>query len=168
MRVILSLALVLVIVNLSATVSPAREQKLIVPGQRIGSARLGMNRAAIDEVNRDALCPVLATYDASGRAGWLQTNWGGGCLISDKIQVGLFVGPVFQSFGKPDRITEDARSPQATAFWMSYQALGIAFRVLGSPSGAIIQTIAVFSAIASHVDRGVSVRGGPSADGVSW
>jgi hypothetical protein len=151
MRILLSLVFALMIsAPVGATDSSEQNTRLIVPSHRIGPAHLGMDPAAINKVNRDALCPVLATYDASGRAMWLQTNWGGGCLISDKIQVGLFVGPVFRSFGKPDRIAEDARYPHATAFWISYQALGIAFRVLGSPSGAIIQTIAVFPGIASH------------------
>lgn len=145
MRVILSLMLVLMTVTPgSATVSPDQEQSLIVPGQRIGPAHLGMNRAAVDEVNRHSLCPVLAIYSASGQAVWLETNWGGACLISDKIQAGLPFGPVLRAFGKPDRITEDVRYPHATAYWISYQARGIAFRVLGWPSGALTQAIAVF------------------------
>lgn len=166
MRILLSLVLLLMLsAPADATDSSDQDARLIVPSHRIGPAHLGMTRAAIDEVNRNALCSVRATYDASGRAMWLQTNWGGGCLISDKIQVGLFVGPVFRAFGKPDRIAQDARYPHATAFWISYQARGIAFRVLGSPSGAIIQTIAVFPGIASHVRTTITRSSGSSFPG---
>jgi len=149
MRVILSLVLVLLItVPASAAVASNQDPGLIMPGQRIGPAHLGMSRAAIDAVNRTCPCRVLAVYDASGHAVRLETNWGGGCRITNNIQVGLPFGPVLRAFGQPDRIAEDIRYPHAMAVWMSYQARGIAFRVLGWPSGTIIQAIAVFPGIA--------------------
>ncbi len=126
------------------SLSSDQERTLIVPSARIGLARLGMNRAMIKAVNRDSLCPVDAAYDAAGRAMWLQTNWGGSCLISDTIQVGLLFGPARQAFGRPDQIAEDARYPNAVAWWTRYDALGIAFRILGQSPGALIQSIAVF------------------------
>lgn len=152
MRILLSLVLALTIsAPVGATGSWDQGTSLIVPSHRIGPAYLGMSQAEIDRVNRNAPCLVVGTYDTSGHAVWLQTNWGGGCLVSDKVQVGLPFGPVLRTFGKPDRMTEDVRYPHATAFWLTYQVRGIAFRVLGWPSGALIQAIAVFPAIAARV-----------------
>src|SRR5579864_5089130 len=57
MRVILSLVLVLLItVPASAAVASSQDPGLIMPGQRIGPAHLGMSRAAIDAVNRTCPC----------------------------------------------------------------------------------------------------------------
>lgn len=155
MWILLSLVLVLVIATpVSAAGSSNQDPSRIVSGQRIGPAHLGMTQATIAEVNRNSPCPVLAAYDASGRAVRLETNWGGGCLFSDKIQVGLPFEPALQAFGRPDRIAEDARYPHAVAFWMSYQAQGIAFRVLEWPTGTFIQAIAVFPGIAAQIGRG--------------
>jgi hypothetical protein len=149
MRAIVSLVLMLSIMgSASAAVAFNPDPGLIVPGGRIGPARLGMSRAAIDMVNRTALCPVLAAYDVSGHAVRLETNWGGGCRIADQIQVGLPFGPVLRAFGNPDRVVVDTRYRHAMGVWMSYQARGVAFRVLGWSSGTTIQTIAVFPAIA--------------------
>lgn len=152
MRAVLGFILVLVVsVPAGATHSADHDPTLIVPSQRIGSAYLGMNRPMIDEINRNSLCPVFATYDASGRSTWLETNWGGGCLVSDEIQAGLPFGPALRAFGKPNRIAEDARYPDATAVWVEYHDRGIAFRVLGSRSGTIIQAIAVFPKVAACI-----------------
>lgn len=153
MRFILSLIIALLTVSpVFATMSSDRDQNLIIPGQRIGPVRLGMNRAAISKVNRDALCPVLAIYDAAGRAVRLETNWGGGCLLSDKIQVGLPFEPVLRTFGKPDQVTQDGRYPHATANWLSYHGWGVAFRVLVWTSGTIIQSIAVFPGVDARLN----------------
>ncbi|MGH2453674.1 MAG: hypothetical protein ACRDF5_07910 [bacterium] len=51
--------------------------RLIVPGQRIGMARLGMTEDELNQMNDLQLCQVSAGYDASGRAVRLETNWGG-------------------------------------------------------------------------------------------
>jgi hypothetical protein len=151
MLVLLSFILVIVVsVPAGAVYATAHDPTLIVPGQRIGSAYLGMNRLTIDEINRKSPCRVFATYDALGHSTWLETNWGGGCLISDKIQVGLPFGPALHAFGKPSRIVEDARYPHATAVWIEYQDRGIAFRVLGWHSGTTIQAIAVFLGVAAQ------------------
>jgi hypothetical protein len=150
MRVVLSFILVLVVsIPASAAYTADHDPALIVPSERIGSVRLGMNRPMIDEINRNSPCPVFAIYDASGRSTWLETKWGGGCLVSDKIQVGLPFGPASRIFGKPNRIAEDARYPHATAVWVEYRGLGIAFRVLGWHSGTLIQAIAVFPKLAA-------------------
>jgi len=146
MRLLVSFILALVVSTpAGATLSPGQNPQFIVPSLRIGRALVGMSRPVIDAVNRTALCPVSATYDPSGRAMSLQTNWGGGCLISDKIQVGLFAGPVLRTFGRPARIYEDPRYPQVTAYWLVYEDRGVAFRILGWFPNAIIQTIAVFN-----------------------
>ena len=150
MRTFIAFVVLLAVSALASTVYPNHDPKLIVPGGRIGEADLGMSRPAIDEINRASPCPVLPTYDASGRATRLETNWGGGCLISDKIQVGLPFGPALRAFGKPDRAVEAARYPHATAVWIVYEGQGIAFRVLGWPSGTTIQTIAVFPALVAQ------------------
>jgi hypothetical protein len=147
MPALLNIMLMLMVsIPAGATPPSGQDPRLIVPGQWIGPARLGMTVAAIDEFNRHALCPVVATYDASGRAVWLETRWGGRCLISDRIQVGLSLGPVLRAFGKPDRVAEeeDVRYPHALAYWVVYQHRGVGFRVLARFSDAIIQTIAVF------------------------
>jgi len=154
MHLLLSLILALIAsAPAGATHSSDRNPQLIVPGQRIGRARLGMNRPAIDAVNRTTLCPVVATYDASGHAMWLQTSWGGGCPISDKIQVGLFAAPVLRAFGAPDRVIKDARYPHTVAFWLVYGDRGLGFRILGWFPEGIIQAIAVFPGTASHLSN---------------
>lgn len=140
----------LILLPTGVTWSAEHDSRLIVPSERIGTAHLGMTRSMIEEMNRTSSCPVVATYDASGRSAALATNWGGGCIVSDKIQVGLPFGPAMRVFGKPDRITFDTRYPHATAVWVVYQDRGIAFRVLGWHSGTTIQTIAVFAGLAAQ------------------
>lgn len=151
MRAVLAFTLLLLVsVPAYAAYSSEHYPSLIVPGERIGATRLGMKRSVIEEINRTSPCPVLATYDASGRSTSLETNWGGGCLVTDKIQVGLPFGPALRVFGKPDRIAFDARYPHATAVWIVYQDRGIAFRVLGWHSGTTIQAISVFLGLAAR------------------
>ena len=166
MRVVLGLMLVLMIAAPATAARIADEEPtFIVPGQRIGLVHLGMTRARIEQINKNSPCPVLATYGASGRSTWLQTDWGGGCLVSAKIQVGLPFGPVLRAFGRPDRIGEDARYPHAAAVWIVYQDRGIAFRVLGWHSGTTIQAIAVFPGLAARAsgqDRTTRLAGPPA------
>lgn len=151
MQVVSGLVIVLLILlPTKVTWSAEHDSRLIVPSERIGTAHLGMTRSMIEEINRTSSCPVVATYDASGRSASLATNWGGGCLVSDKIQVGLSFGPALRAFGNPDRITFDSRYPHATAVWVMYQSRGIAFRVLGWDSGTTIQAIAVFPGLAAR------------------
>ena len=155
MRVVLGFLVVLLVsVPAGATSSADHDRTLIIPGQRLGAAQLGMNRLMIDMTNRASLCPVVATYDGSGGATWLETNWGGGCLLSDDIQVGLPFGPASRKFGDPDLIVKDARYPHATAVWIAYLGRGIAFRVLGWHAGAIIQAIAVFRTESVRIPSG--------------
>ncbi|HEV2172472.1 MAG TPA: hypothetical protein VGR71_02845 [Nitrospira sp.] len=145
MRAVLGFMLVLVFaVPAFAAWIADYDSRLIVPGQRIGSVHLGMHRAMIDAINRTSLCPVLAMYDEAGNSTWLETNWGGGCLLSNEIQVGLPFDPVARAFGRPDRIAQDTRYPHAVAVWTVYEGRGIAFRVLGWHSSTTIQAIAVF------------------------
>lgn len=169
MRALLSLMLLLVVsVPAGAAYSADHDPTLIVPSQRIGLAHLGMNRIMIDEINHRSPCRVFATYDASERSTWLGTNWGGTCLVSDEIQVGLPFGPALRAFGKPGRITDYARYPHATAVWIVYQGRGIDFRVLGWHSGTIIQAIAIFARLAAQ-DSGLShTVTGPSNLGPRW
>src|SRR3972149_10555399 len=98
-----------------------RDDGAIVPGERIGPARLGMTVEEIGVLNEGALCPVRAVYDASGQAIYLTTSWGGGCRVSEDIQVGLGFSPVVVDFGEPDEVVEDAKYEQSTAFWGSYR-----------------------------------------------
>jgi len=162
MRVILGLILVLLVsVPASATWSADHDPRLIVPGQRIGGVDLGMRRGMVDAINRNSLCQVLAVYDAVGDSTWLETNWGGGCLVSDEIQVGLPFESAARAFGRPDRILQDARYPHAAAVWIVYEREGIAFRVLGWHSGTTIQVIAVFPRLAAR-NAGHGRVAGPS------
>lgn len=151
MRAVLAFILVLLVsVPTCAAYSPEHYPSLIVPGERIGAVRLGMKQPKIEEINRTSPCPVVATYDASGRSTSLETNWGGACFITSKIQVGLPFGPALRAFGQPDRIAGDLRYRHATAVWIVYEARGIAFRVLGWNSGTTIQSIAVFPGLAAQ------------------
>lgn len=126
----------------------------IVPGDRIGSARLGITADEIEVHNRDALCPVTAVRDADGRAIRLITTWGGGCRVNGHIQVGVALAPVLHTFGRPDGVAEDARYDHATAYWVTYGGWGIAFRVVVMADGsALIQAIAVFPGTAQARGR---------------
>ncbi len=149
MRIIMSLAVVLVMTCPAGAIHGSTgDDGLIVPGQRIGSAHLGMSRASIEALNLVAACPVMAAYDGLDRVVRLETNTGGACGVSDEIQVGLGLGPVLLAFGEPNQVVEDALYPQATAIWLKYPGWGIAFRVLVMRnSSALIQTIAVFPGI---------------------
>ena len=119
--------------------------ELIVPGERIGDALLGMPRQDVEAINRKAACQVAAAYDSAGRAVRLETNTGGACRTQEGIQVGIGFGSAIQAFGASHRVVEDARYPHATAFWISYPHFGITFRVLAmSDSSTLIQAIAVF------------------------
>jgi hypothetical protein len=86
MRTVLGFMLVLLASVTASAAWPAdRDPRMIVPGERIGSAHLGMHRSMIDAINRNSLCPVLATYHAAGDSTRLETNWGGGCRVSHGI-----------------------------------------------------------------------------------
>lgn len=123
----------------------ASDDGLIVPGERIGPARLDMPAAEIDMLNASALCPVTGTSDGDTLAVRLVTEWGGGCRVSDTIQVGVGFLPALEAFGRPNEIVRDAIYSDATAYWVSYQGWGIAFRVLVfRNSSTLIQAIAVF------------------------
>lgn len=126
----------------------------IVPGERIGAARLGMTQTDIEALNEATPCPVTATYDASGSARRLVTSWGGGCRVSDHVQVGMRFAPALDVFGNPDEVTEDARYADATAYWATYSAWGIGFRILAGEGGlTMIQAIAVFRGTAVTAAR---------------
>ncbi len=141
-----------------------RDDGAVVPGGRIGPARLGMTVEEIEVLNEDALCPVKPAYDASGLANYLVTSWGGGCRVSADIQVGVGFSPVLDTFGEPDEVAEDAKYEQSTAFWVSYRGWGIAFRVLAMENqSTLIQAIAVFPGTATG-----SARRGAMAPPVLW
>ena len=151
MRVVLVFILVLIVAGPARAFYVAgHDPTLIVPSQRIGLFHLGMSRQTIEALSGSSPCRVTARYDASGRSIWLETNWGGECLVSDKIQVGLPFGQALGAFGKPDRIARDAQYPHATAVWITYEGWGIAFRVLGWHAGTLIQAIAVFPRLAAR------------------
>lgn len=166
MRTVLGFLLVLLASVTASAAWPAdHDPRLIVPGERIGAAHLGMHRSMIDAINRHSLCPVHATYNAAGESTRLETNWGGGCLVSDEIQVGLPFGPAARAFGRPDEIAKDVLYPHAAAVWVVYESHGIAFRVLGWHSGTTIQAIAVFPELAARVSgrNRTMPLGGPPA-----
>lgn len=120
---------------------------LIVPGSRIGPIPLGMDRSALDTLNRTAACPVTAQYDETGQAVLLVTEWGGGCQVSPAIQVGVGARAILSDFGRPERVWLDATYDHADALWLVYRDAGIAFRVIvGRDLSTLIQAIAVFPA----------------------
>lgn len=151
MRIILSLCLLLVGGTAAlAGHSLEHDDGLIVAGERIGPARLGMSAAEIDALNAVVPCPTAAAYDSEGRAVRLATEWGGACRVSGDVQVGAGFPPVLRMFGSPGAVVEDARYSRATAYWVSYPGWGIAFRVLvHSDSSTLIQSIAVFPGTAT-------------------
>ena len=85
--------------------------ELIVPGERIGEAMLGMLRWDVDAINRKATCQVTATYDGAGRTVRLETSTGGACRTQEGVQVGIGFGRAIQAFGASRRVVEDARYP---------------------------------------------------------
>lgn len=165
MRAVAAFTLMLLIsLHTCVAYSFEHHPNLIVPSERIGSARLGMTRSTIEAINRTSPCPVVATYDASGHAASVETNWGGECFVTNEIQVGFPFGPALRAFGKPDRIAPDARYPHATAVWVVYQDRGIAFRVIGWDSGTTIQAIVVFPELAARASgQSRTTRAGQSA-----
>lgn len=141
--------LILLLPALAAPVSAGHlaggDDGRIIAGKRIGLARLGVSAEEIEAINGETNCPVEAIFDLSGSAVRLVTNWGGSCRVSGEIQVGVGFAPAIDAFGRPDEVIEDAKHADATAFWVSYRAWGIAFRVLViEESSAMIQAIAVF------------------------
>lgn len=150
--------LILLLPALAAPVSAGHlaggDDGQIIPGKRIGLARLGMSEDEVEAINGETNCPVEAFFDLSGSAVRLVTEWGGSCRVSGEVQVGVSFVPALDAFGRPDEVIEDAKYAGATAFWVSYRAWGIAFRVLLiRESSAMIQAIAVFRGTALAAAR---------------
>lgn len=147
MRWVLSLLLVLAMTGPVSSGHLLVGDGLIVPGSRIGPIRLGMHRSTVQALNRVVACPVLATYDGTGSAIWLVTEWGGECWATNDIQVGLgSLGSILSTFGLPDHVDLDAAYAELDALWVTYNRLGIAFRVLviRDKLPTMVQAIAVF------------------------
>jgi len=146
MRVVILILLLLVLAAPGSAGHMTRgDDGQIVPGERIGPARLGMSEAEIEAINGETPCPVDATYDLSGSVLRLVTNWGGWCRVSDEVQVGVSFTPAAATFGRPDKVSEDARYAGTTAYWVTYGSWGIAFRVLViGEASRMIQAIAIF------------------------
>jgi hypothetical protein len=117
---------------------------LIVPGEGIGDARLGMSESALAAVNVRAGCRVTASF-TEDQAVRLATSVGGACTTRGGTQVGMHLGSIVAEFGRPDAIRPDAMYPHAVAVWQEYLAAGIGFRVLIFPDrSTLIQAISVF------------------------
>jgi hypothetical protein len=153
----LALAWTLALAGAAVATHAPDHPDLIVPGERIGPARLGMTAeellAAMQPINDGtrAGCPVEAEF-ADGRAVRLETAWGGACMTAEGVQVGIPFGVALLAYGRPlEEVGEGAYLRQdgtveATASWFRYR--GIAFRVVipaGLPAAAgVITTVAVF------------------------
>lgn len=128
----------------AAGIAQAASDGLIVPGERMGEAALGMTREQIATINAQASCEVEATFDASGRAVRLQTSCGGALRMADGTQVGDTFAWAARALGVWDDAVLDVRYADATAYWFVYRNRGIAFRVLVFPTNAtLITTTAV-------------------------
>jgi hypothetical protein len=153
----LALAWTLVLAGPAGATHAPDHPDLIVPGDRIGPARLGLTAEELGAVMRPindgtrAGCPVEAEF-AGGRAVRLLTSWGGACVTAEGVQVGIPFGVALAAYGRPIEATTDAHyrasdgRVEAIAVWFSYR--GIAFRAVvpaGLPAAAgVITAIAVF------------------------
>lgn len=138
-------ALLCVMLLVTAAVAGAASDGLIVPGERMGEAALGMSRDQIAAINARASCQVEATFDAAGRAVRLQTNCGGALRMADGAQVGGTFAYPARSLGVWDDAVLETRYSDADAYWFVYRARGIAFRVLVFPTNqTLITMIAIF------------------------
>jgi len=153
----LALAWALALAGAAGTTHAPEHPDLIVPGEQIGPARLGMTAeellAAMRPINDGtrAGCPVEAGF-SGGRAVRLLTSWGGACMTAEGVQVGIPFGVALLAYGRPlEEVGEGAYLRQdgiveATVSWFRYR--GIAFRAVipaGLPAAAgVITTIAVF------------------------
>jgi len=128
-------------------IAQAAPDGLIVPGERMGEAVLGMTRAEIAAANARMGCQVDATFDATGRAVRLQTNCGGALRLADGTTVADTFAYAARTYGPWDEAIFDAQYQDASAYWFIYRARGIAFRVLVFPTRAtLITVIAIFPA----------------------
>jgi hypothetical protein len=128
---------------------------LIVPGERIGPAALGMSPAQLSRAASTIQCPEAPAVQAlfrDGKAVQLQTNCGGALLTPAGAQVGALLATALREFGYPDSTAaskvysfQDGRTALAT--WHIYR-VGIAFRTVRPTSepewSATITCIAVF------------------------
>jgi hypothetical protein len=144
---------------LAAAAAPAG---LIVAGERIGPAALGMSPAQLSRAASTIQCPEAPAVQAlfrDGKAVQLQTNCGGALLTPAGAQVGALLATALREFGYPDSTAasrvysfQDGRTALAT--WHIYR-VGIAFRTVRPTSEpewrATVTCISVFRPAAAPV-----------------
>jgi hypothetical protein len=119
----------------------------VIPGVGIGGAKLGMTRLQVDQALAEIPCPdwaFAADFDG-GRLVRIATACGGAVRLESGVQVGSAFHKVVRQFGQPDPtlIVEDGRYDGAIAYWVSYPAAGIAFRVIEYEGDVTLQSIRV-------------------------
>jgi hypothetical protein len=122
----------------------------ILPGEGMGTARLGLAQDQIESALAEIPCPRWAfttDFDRSGLVS-IGTACGGAVRLESGVQVGSAFEKVVRQFGKPDLalITEDAKYDQGVAYWIPYPDLGIAFRVVVYGGDVTVQSIRVMRA----------------------
>lgn len=120
------------------------EKHLIIGGERVGPARLGMTEREINNVNANSPCPVEAAY-FNNRAIRLMTSWGGVCATPEGIMASTSNASfVVSRLGLPDETkTESATKDLRTDLWYYYER-GIGFRVIYAEDGNLVNFIIVF------------------------
>jgi hypothetical protein len=139
-----------VVLAAATTVMAEEPYWVIVPGEGIGTARLGLAQDQIEGSLAEIPCPRWAfttAFDGNGLVS-LGTACGGAVRLESGVQVGSAFEKVIRQFGRPDPalIAEDARYDQAVAYWVPYPDVGIAFRVVVYDGDVTVQSIRVMRA----------------------
>ena len=123
----------------------------VTPGVGIGGAKLGMTRLQVDQALSEIPCPdwAFVTDFDRGRLIRIATACGGAVRLESGVQVGSAFHKVARQFGQPDPtlIVEDGRYDGAIAYWVSYPAAGIAFRVIEYEGDVTLQSIRVMPSV---------------------
>jgi hypothetical protein len=145
-----------------ATVSAEDQYWAVIPGQRIGGAKLGMSRLHVEQALSEIPCAdgAFVTDFDGDRLVRVATACGGAVRLESGIQVGSAFHKVTRQFGQPDPalVVEDGEYDGAVAYWMPYPAAGIAFRVVVFEGDITVQSIRVMFAAAPAATSGVDPR----------